>query len=140
MKVLKQISGKKRLKNSVPSIISEFTTIKGDIICENSVHIDGVVYGDISCEELIVGEHGSIQGVVTAKNVELYGKLEGKINTNNIFIAKTARLKGDVTHETLAIEPGAYIEGLCRRIGDPILGEKPQEELLLEDSSKAKKK
>jgi cytoskeletal protein CcmA (bactofilin family) len=140
MKVLKQISGKKRLKNSVPSIISEFTTIKGDVICENSVHVDGVVYGDISCEELIVGEHGAVHGVVTAKNVELYGTLEGKINTNDIFIARTAKLKGDVSHTSLAIEPGAYIEGLCRRIGDPIPGEKPKQDLLLEDSTKTKNK
>jgi len=140
MKVLKEISTKKRLKNSVPSIISEYTTIKGDIICENSVHVDGVIYGDISCEELIVGEHGSVNGTVTSKNVELYGRLEGKINTNDIFIAKTARLKGDVTHASLAIEPGAYIEGLCRRIDEAIPAGKPKEDLLLEDSSKDKKK
>ena len=140
MKIIKKISGNKKLKNSVPSIISEYTTIKGDIICENSVHVDGVIYGDISCEELIVGEHGSVHGVVTAKSVELYGTLEGKINTNDIFIAKTAKLKGDVSHMSLAIEPGAYIEGLCRRVGDPIAGEKPKADLLLADSSKSKKK
>jgi len=33
-----------------------------------------------------------------------------------VDLAKTAKLVGDVTHKTLAVEPGAFFQGQCRRI------------------------
>jgi cytoskeletal protein CcmA (bactofilin family) len=33
-----------------------------------------------------------------------------------VVLAKTAKLIGDVVHQTLAVEPGAFFEGQCRRI------------------------
>lgn len=120
---------------SVPSIISENTQVQGDIISSGIVHIDGQIEGDISCEELVIGIKGVVKGAVTAKNVNLYGCLNGKASAENLFIAKTAKLIGDACHVTIAIEPGAYIDGHCVRQGAPIPAEQGAPSLMIADNS-----
>lgn len=121
----------------VPSIISENTRLKGDIISDGIVHIDGQVEGDISCDELIIGVKGAVIGSVNANNLQLYGLLNGKASADNLFIAKSAKLIGDATHNTIAIEPGAYVDGHCMRMGAPIPAEQGKPDLMLVDKRKA---
>lgn len=117
----------------VPSIISENAKLQGDIISEGIVHIDGHVEGDISCDELVIGVKGSVIGSVNANNLQLYGVLNGKAAVDTLFIAKTAKLIGDATHNTIAIEPGAYVDGRCMRVGAPIPAEQGKPDLMLVD-------
>ena len=124
----------------VPTIISENTRVNGDIISSATLHIDGHVEGDITCDELIIGVRGSVEGSVTAKTLQLYGTLSGKAAAEKIFIAKSAKLLGEATHTSIAIEPGAYIDGRCMRVGDPIPAEAAKPELLLTDATKGKKR
>ncbi len=131
---------KEEKKSLVPTIISEGTNISGDIICDTTVQVDGAVKGDINCNSLCIGVNGSVDGAVNAENVELYGKLKGKVLAVKMFIAKTATLKGDVSHESIAIEPGAIVEGHCRRVNEPIKAGQGKEDLLLTDETKSKSK
>ena len=123
----------------VPSIISENTKIDGNLFSEGIVHIDGQVDGDVSCDELVIGVKGSVNGAVTATNLQLYGTLKGKALVDNLFIAKSAKLFGDAVHNTIAIEPGAYIDGHCMRAGAPIPAEQSKPDLMITDASKNKK-
>ena len=113
----------------VPSIISENTKVTGDIISTGIIHIDGRVEGDISCEELVIGLKGMVIGSVNANNLHLYGQLQGKAVVDKLFVAKTAKLLGDATHNQIAIEPGAYIDGHCIRAGAPIPAEQAKPDL-----------
>ena len=122
----------------VPTIISTNTTIKGDILSEGILQIDGHVEGDITCSELVIGIKGSVTGCVTVQNMQLYGTLRGKALVDNLFVSKTAKLVGDATHNSIAIEPGAYIDGHCMRAGAPIPAEQGKPDLMLVDSSKKK--
>ena len=122
-------------KVNVPSIISEGTKIKGNINSEGIIHIDGSIEGDIKCDELIIGVKGSVKGSITAINLHLYGVLTGKATIDNLFVAKSAKLIGDAMHTSIAIEPGAYIDGHCIRSTSPLASEnKP--DLVLVDSKK----
>ena len=123
----------------VPSIISENTKIAGDIISKGIVHVDGRVEGDITCEELVIGLKGAVVGTVTANNLHQYGILQGKAVVDSLFIAKTAKLLGDAAHNSIAIEPGAYIAGHCIRAGAPIPAEQGKPDLLITDASKKNK-
>ena len=123
----------------VPSIVSENTKIKGDILSDGIIHVDGQVEGDISCDELIIGIKGSVAGAVTANVLQLYGALKGNALDDNLFIAKSAKLIGDAAHNTIAIEPGAYIDGHCIRQGGPIPAEAAKPDLMLVDKSKKNK-
>ena len=48
------------------------------------------------------------------------GKVVGRIRAHNVTLALTARVMGDVIHESLMIEPGAFIEGRCERLDSVI--------------------
>jgi cytoskeletal protein CcmA (bactofilin family) len=101
---------------AVPSIISADLTIEGNLNSGGEIQVDGVVNGDIRCKALIVGVKGSVIGEVVAQTVRMHGAVKGMIRAKSVFLASTARMSGDVEHESLAIEPGAYMEGHCKRI------------------------
>ena len=100
----------------VPSIVSFGTKIKGNILGGDVIHIDGRLEGNVICEELIIGLKGQVVGQVKAKSLSVYGTLQGTAEADNIFIAGGAHLIGDAMHKTIAIEPGAFIEGRCIRV------------------------
>ena len=107
---------------AVPSIISADLTIEGNLNSSGEIQVDGVVHGDIRCKALIVGVKGSVTGEVVAQTVRMHGAIKGMIRAKSVFLASTARMAGDVEHESLAIEPGAYIEGHCKRITETAVG------------------
>lgn len=120
----------------VPSIVSENSKVAGDIVSDGIIHVDGQVEGDVSCDELIIGVKGSVAGTISANNLQLYGVLKGKALVDNLFVAKSAKLLGDAIHNTIAIEPGAYIDGHCIRQGGPIPAEAAKPDLMLVDKTK----
>jgi cytoskeletal protein CcmA (bactofilin family) len=110
-------------ERAVPSIISADLTITGDLVSAGEIHIDGRVEGDIKCASLIIGISGAVTGEVSAQTVRMHGSVSGQVIAKSVFLASTARMVGDVTHESLAIEPGAFMEGHCRRMAEmPDLG------------------
>jgi cytoskeletal protein CcmA (bactofilin family) len=106
------------VNKSVPSIISADLTIEGNLVSSGEVQVDGNVHGDIRCKALIVGIKGQVTGEVNAQTVRLHGAVKGMVRAKSVFLASSARMAGDVEHESLAIEPGAYMEGHCKRISD----------------------
>ncbi len=106
---------------AVPSIVSSDLTIEGNLNSAGEIQVDGVVHGDIKCKALIVGVKGSVTGEVNAQTVRMHGAVKGMIRAKSVFLASTARMSGDVEHESLAIEPGAYMEGHCKRITETVV-------------------
>lgn len=117
----------------VPSIVSSNTKVVGDMVSNGIIHIDGIVEGDITCQELIIGIKGSVIGAVTSNELHIYGLLQGKAKVDNLFIAKSAKLIGDAKHNSIAIEPGAYIDGHCAHNRSE--GEEATNTSLLQESS-----
>lgn len=99
-----------------PSILSADFTLKGDVTSEGEVQIDGKVEGDVRCAKLTIGLTGFLVGQVFADHVLVHGKVEGQIRAHNVTLTRTARVAGDIVHESLKIEPGAFIEGRCERL------------------------
>jgi cytoskeletal protein CcmA (bactofilin family) len=99
-----------------PTILSADFTVTGDINSEGEVQIDGKVAGDVRCTTLTVGVAGSLTGQVFADHALIRGKVEGLIRAHNVTLTRTARVIGDIIHEALMIEPGAFIEGRCQHL------------------------
>lgn len=97
-----------------PSILSANIKVNGDIKSEGEVHIDGQLVGDVQCDVLQVGVNGFIKGKIRAKILRVAGAIEGRVMVGSVFLAATARIVGDVFHESIAIEPGAFVNGICR--------------------------
>lgn len=104
------------VKPAVPSIISTDMKIVGDIVSEGEIQIDGAVEGDIHSKTLLIGEPASIKGEIVADVVEVYGSVNGQIKAGAVTLAKTAHMVGDILHDNLSIEKGAFLEGHCKRM------------------------
>ena len=104
------------VKTSIPSIISADLRITGDLICSGDVQIDGWVEGDIQSRNIVLGEGATVQGSLQAEEVRIAGMLNGEVRADLVVLAKTAHVNGDILHKSLAIEEGAYLEGMCRRL------------------------
>ncbi len=48
--------------------------------------------------------------------MRVYGTVKGVIRARSVFVAASARVISDIVHETISIEPGAYIEGQLKRL------------------------
>jgi cytoskeletal protein CcmA (bactofilin family) len=105
-------------KSGVPSIISADLRITGDLVCSGDVQIDGWVEGDIQSRNITIGEGATVQGALQAESVRICGLVNGEVRADSVVLEKTAKVTGDILHKSLAIEQGAYIEGMCRR-SDP---------------------
>ena len=104
------------LNQTSPSIIGANCSLAGDITSDSEVHVDGKVVGDVRCVTLVIGEKGSVTGEIDAETVRVLGSVAGQITAKAVELAKTARIVGDITHDTLAVEAGAYVEGRFNRL------------------------
>lgn len=102
--------------STVPSLISPGLSIKGDMVSDGDIQVDGKIEGDVQSKTLTVGEAAIIVGEVSATTVIINGTVTGEVRGQTIVLGKTSRVLGDIVHETLSIEAGAQFEGQCRRL------------------------
>lgn len=98
-------------KPALASLIAPGVTVRGDIVTEGDLHLDGAVEGDVSAGRLTLGDSAWVQGVVTADSVEVRGRVTGTISARQVRLCATAHVDGDIRHSELAIEAGAHFEG-----------------------------
>jgi len=96
-----------------PSIISAALTVIGRLECAADIQIDGKVDGDISGHVVRIGSAAVVKGTVFGDIVELAGAIDGKIEAKSVVLAKTARMTGDITYQSLQIDQGAAFNGNC---------------------------
>ncbi len=102
----------------MPTIIGADFRVKGDISCEGDIQLEGTVEGNIKSVRLTVGETGMVKGDVNAEGVRVHGKVVGTIRAKTVELAGTAHVTGDILHERLAVENGAFLNGHCRRMNE----------------------
>lgn len=116
-----------RPEDNLMSVIGADILVKGDIEAEVDLHIEGRVQGDVRCATLILGERSSLTGNIFAERVRVSGTVEGGIETTDLAIESTARVKGDVTYSRLRIANGGIVQGSMTH--------KPLDEAAAEDAS-----
>ena len=103
-------------KPAPPSLISSDVSIVGDVKSDGEMQIDGHIEGDIRTKILHIGEKSTTKGEIVAEKVRVYGKVNGRIKAKSVELYSTAHVIGDVMHEDLSIETGAFLEGHCKRM------------------------
>ncbi len=101
------------------SLISEDITIEGSIAGEGELHVDGVIRGDVRIGRLTIGETGHIEGSVQAESVEARGRVIGTLTAKQVRLYGTAYVDGDITHEQLSVETGAFFQGRSLKFQRP---------------------
>lgn len=93
------------------SILPAGTTLDGDLIGSGDITIEGTVNGNIKCRFLTLTGQPSISGSAEAEVVNLCGNFTGELHATKVILNKTAKMRGDIYHQVLEVQPGADFEG-----------------------------
>ncbi len=90
MKVIQSDQYNRQIKQDnviFPTLINSYSRIAGDICLTTDVRVDGTVYGVIETEKNIyIGADGYVKGVLRAKNLVSFGRIEGSVIISGISI------------------------------------------------------
>ena len=102
------------------SIISSELVVRGTLISAGDVQIEGKVDGDIRATSLVVGDKAVIVGDLYAEECIVRGRVEGSIRARKVQLCATCHVEGNILHEALSVESGAFFEGNCRHSDNPL--------------------
>ncbi len=100
--------------------ISKGTTIKGDIVSQSDIRVDGGIDGTVySKGKIVVGETASLSGNLLCNNLDFWGKMDGAIYVKDTLSVKSsASITGDIHVNKIQVEMGAQINGTCKMISE----------------------
>lgn len=95
------------------NVLASGIDINGSIRFSNDMIIDGKIEGEIISEKgrVTIGENALIKGDVTAGEVKVFGKVEGKITSERCELKANSRLIGDIKTKSILMEDGASHSG-----------------------------
>lgn len=102
------------------SIVAADVRITGNIEASGEIQLDGHVEGDVMCGALSMGESGSVTGQIRADQATIRGTVNGTIRARSLVFERSARITGDIVHESISIEVGAHVEGRIINRADPL--------------------
>lgn len=114
-----------RVQNNIDTLIGTETRIEGNVFFSGGLRVDGQVQGNITepsdyPSTLILSEHGTIEGSITASKIVINGTVIGPVKASHFIELQTkARIKGDVYYNSLEMHTGAVIEGKLVYLGAP---------------------
>ena len=94
-----------------PSYIGRDTTVEGNISTPGEIHIEGELRGSVRAYTCLIDTEGQVNGGVSAQYVVVRGRVLGPITATHVTIQKGAHVEGNVVHEGLSIEHGAFVMG-----------------------------
>jgi len=91
----------------------EGTNIKGDIVSDSNIRLDGELIGDLTTTgKLVIGPSGKITGNIVCSNADIEGTINGTIKVDEfLYLKATAVFKGDITTGKISIDKGAAFTG-----------------------------
>ena len=99
--------------SAMPSIIGIDIVIDGMITTTGDIQLDGRLDGNICGAGVAIGSSGQIYGDIVADDVIVRGHIKGSIRAHRVLLCSTCHVEGDILHEALKIEAGAFFEGTC---------------------------
>jgi cytoskeletal protein CcmA (bactofilin family) len=116
-----------------PTVITEDTTIKGNVTSASSLLISGVIEGSVHCGgdvelmaegsirgdivgiDVMVHKGAMVKGNVSGRDVAVGGRVEGQVAASGrLTIAGSGNVIGDVAVRALAVEDGGVLLGKCK--------------------------
>ena len=94
--------------------VTQGIKIKGELSGSEDLFIDGQVDGTVSFPNSVVtvGPNAKVKAEITAREVVIRGKVEGKISgSEKIQVWNSARVHGDMKSERISVEEGAELHG-----------------------------
>ena len=93
------------------------TVIKGDVSGPIELSVGGTVIGDVDVIALLMERGSKLEGSVSAESAVIKGRIVGPVQAQRVTLSSDANVEGDITCETLEVEPGARLVGRCTFAG-----------------------
>ena len=93
------------------TVIAKGLKIVGSVTAEGLVEVNGQIDGELHCTSLVIARGAHVNGIVVAERVVVDGKVEGPIQGGEVILKSQAHVVGDIHHQSLAIESGAFFDG-----------------------------
>jgi cytoskeletal protein CcmA (bactofilin family) len=95
------------------AVIGPSMKIKGEIISEEELYIDGDVEGSLTVQHAVtVGPSGKVQANIKARDLTILGSVRGNVEVaGKLAIRGKGSLIGDVRTAGISIDDGAYFKG-----------------------------
>jgi cytoskeletal protein CcmA (bactofilin family) len=99
-------------------VIGDGVIVKGTFTVPAKAVVNGVIEGDLTAEEVLVGPTGKITGRVSAKVLDVRGELHNTIiSEKSLIIRSTGKIAGKVQYVEIEIEKGGEVEGTLTQSG-----------------------
>ena len=99
-------------KGSAKVVIGNGVKLKGEIIDADEIQIDGNADVNMNTDNLVVGSTGDVKGTITSNNIDVWGKLEGKINViETLTVQELGTVSGSIKYQNMNIKLGGRIRG-----------------------------
>ena len=101
------------------NMITQGTTLVGDIFSEGDFRIEGNIKGNIKTSgKIVVGKTGVINGSLEGENADFEGGFSGKLKLSGMLtLRSSAYIEGEVEIAKLSVEPGATFNATCSMKG-----------------------
>jgi cytoskeletal protein CcmA (bactofilin family) len=113
------------------TLVGAGTTIKGDLISNGDVRIDGTLIGNITgSAKVLIGQDGVVQGDIEGQQADIQGKVTGKLQIRELLnLRGDAIIRGNIYAGKLQIEPTVTFNGQCHMGKEASVVEMATEEL-----------
>jgi len=107
----------------ISSLVSHNMRVKGDVIFEGGLRVDGRVDGNVISQAearalLVLSDKGTIAGGVRVYDAVINGTVEGDLEVEHFLeLQANARVSGNITYRQLQMQCGATVDGKLERVG-----------------------
>ena len=101
---------KDKIKN-----LEECSQLTGDGVFEGKYNTSGSIIirnkflGELEADQVIIDEHGEVDGTIKSSELIVNGTINGKINCKSIIIMENGCVSGDVLYNKIAVFEGGTI-------------------------------
>lgn len=95
----------------IPTLINSSSKIKGELMFTSDVRIDGEVFGKVESDKFaIIGAEGYVKGFLRARDLVVFGRLEGNIIVSGTTILHAgSSIFGNLYTKGIEVNEGAII-------------------------------
>ena len=114
--------GPPRPNESSMSIIGPGMRIKGDLVTEGTVRVEGTIEGTIRAgKAVVIGKEGEVIGDVFTQDAVVGGRVRGTVTAESrLELQATAQIEGQISARAqhLVLEEGCRFNGQVQMVGD----------------------
>jgi cytoskeletal protein CcmA (bactofilin family) len=92
------------------SHLGKALTAEGFLDTDGDLHIHGKVFGRVCADRLVLGSGGYLEGDVVARDVQICGRLTGRIFALNVTLDSSADVTGRIFHHEVTVAKGARVD------------------------------